>query len=399
MYSKLASIEFTNQWDCPDASHTERVYVPNVNFWRAYFPVGIDKGWEDLAVGGSLSHQFKAGELVVPWSEKKIYQAFDSQITTEWSNGEKIVFAPGRYFSNALLPKLGFPPDDRGLFRVISHENRKLIFDFNSPLAKYPLKLTGKISKIVRDKAERGGQAQDIMQIITGNGFGMQAGLDQVATEFYADNPFQTENEEDDRLFYESTRFVDYVDSVASDNISEIYSRFLDSGMKVLDLMSGGASHLPEDRPSIELTGLGLNDEELNKNDALDHRKIHDLNQNPNLPFEDQQFDLVICSLSIEYLTQPKEIFKDITRVLKPGAHLIITFSDRWLAQKVTRIWEMLYAFERTGLVTDFFKSTGRFENLSTESVQGYFRPYKDPLYREKRESDPIFAVWGQLKA
>ena len=163
--------------------------------------------------------------------------------------------------------------------------------------------------------------------------------------------------------------------------------------------MSGCASHLPEDRPTIELTGLGLNDEELNKNAALHHRKIHDLNQNPIIPFEDQQFDLVICSLSIEYLTQPKEIFKDIARILKPGAHLIITFSDRWLAQKVTRIWEMLYAFERMGLVTDFFKSTGRFENLSTESVQGYYRPYNDPLYREKRESDPIFAVWGQLKA
>ena len=399
MYSKLASIEFTNQWDCPDASHTERVYVPNVNFWRAYFPVGIDKGWEDLEIGASLSHQFEAGELVVPWSEKKIYRAYDSQITTEWSNGEKIVFAPGRYFSNGLLPKLGFPPDDRGLFRVISHENRKLIFDFNAPLAKYPLKLTGKISKIARDKTERGGQAQDIMQTMTSNGFGMQARLDQVATEFYADNPFQTENEEDDRLFYESTRFVDYVDSEASDNISEIYNRFLDSGMKVLDLMSGCASHLPEDRPTIELTGLGLNVEELNKNAALHHRKIHDLNQNPIIPFEDQQFDLVICSLSIEYLTQPKEIFKDIARILKPGAHLIITFSDRWLAQKVTRIWEMLYAFERMGLVTDFFKSTGRFENLSTESVQGYYRPYNDPLYREKRESDPIFAVWGQLKA
>jgi len=399
MHSKLASIEFRNRWDCPDASHTERVYVPNVNFWRAYFPVGINKGWEDLAVGESLSHQFKAGELVVPWSEKKIYQAYDSQITTEWSNGETIVFAPGRYFSNTLLPKLGFPPEDRGMFRVISHENRKLIFDFNAPLAKYPLKLSGKIVKIAEGRSERGGQAQDIMQIVTGNGFGMQARPDQAETAFYADNPFQTENEEDDRLFYESTRFIDYVDSEASGHISEIYSRFLNSGMKVLDLMSGGTSHLPEDRPAIELTGLGLNHEELNKNAALHNKKVHDLNQNPVLPFEDQQFDLVICSLSVEYLIHPQEIFKDIARVLKPGAHLIITFSDRWLTQKVTRIWKMLCAFERMGLVTDFFKSTGRFENLYTESIHGYYRPYSDPLFKEKKESDPIFAVWGKLKA
>lgn len=398
MHSKLASIEFANQWNCPDASHTEKVYVPNVNFWRAFFPVGFDKGWEDLAVDSSLSHQFKAGEIVVPWSEKKIYQAYDSQIVTERSNGEKIVFAPGRYYSNGLLPKLGFPPDDSGVFRVISHKDRKLIFDFNSPLAKYALKLTGKIVKTAPSRSERGGQGQDIMQTLTSNGYGMQARLDQVETEFYADRPFQRENEEDDGLFYESTRFGSYVDSVASEHISKVYRRFLNSDMKVLDLMSGGTSHLPDDRPTIELTGLGLNQKELNKNAALDHRTVHDLNQNPTLPFKNQQFDLVICSLSVEYLTQPKEIFKEITRILKPGAHLIITFSDRWLTQKVTRIWKMLYAFERIGLVTDFFKSTERFENLSTESIQGYYRPYKDPLYREKQESDPVFAVWGQLK-
>jgi SAM-dependent methyltransferase len=399
MQSKLASIEFTNQWECSDASHSERVYVPSVNFWRAYFPIGLDKGWEDLAVGESLSQQFKAGELVVPWSEKKIYQAYDSQIITERENGEKIVFAPGRYFSNGLLPRLGFPPDDRGLFRVISHDDRKLIFDFNAPLAKYPLKLTGKIARLARDRNERGGQGQDIMQTMTSNGLGMQARLDQVETAFYADNPFQRENEADDCLFYESTRLVKHVDSIASDHISEIYSRFLNPGIKVLDLMSGSSSHLPEDMPSLEITGLGLNQAELDKNTALHHRVVHNLNQNPILPFENQQFDLVICSLSVEYLNQPQAVFKDIARILKPEAQLIITFSDRWLTQKVTRIWKMLYPFERMGLVTDFFKSTGRFENLATESIQGYYRPYSDPLYKERRDSDPIFAVWGQVKA
>jgi hypothetical protein len=45
---------------------------------------------------------------------------------------------------------------------------------------------------------------------------------------------------------------------------------------------------------------LGLNREELVKNPRLTDHVVHDLNVNPLLPFGDQEFEAVICTLSVE---------------------------------------------------------------------------------------------------
>ena len=83
---------------------------------------------------------------------------------------------------------------------------------------------------------------------------------------------------------------------------------------------------------------------------------IHDLNADPMLPFESNQYDAVICTNSIEYLIHPESVFKELVRVLRPDGLLIVTFSNRWFAPKVIRIWEQLHEFERMGLVSEIKK-------------------------------------------
>lgn len=80
---------------------------------------------------------------------------------------------------------------------------------------------------------------------------------------------------------------------------------------------------------------------------------------------------MVICSVSVEYLVRPLEVFAEVGRVLKPGGRFIITFSDRWFPSKVIQLWTELHPFERMALVLEYFRRSGQFSDLATESRRG----------------------------
>jgi SAM-dependent methyltransferase len=107
-------------------------------------------------------------------------------------------------------------------------------------------------------------------------------------------------------------------------------------------------------------------------------------------------FDVAVCSVSVEYLTRPMEVFRELRRVLKPGAAFIVTFSDRWFPTKVIALWKELHAFERMGLVLDYFRRAGGYAQLATESWRGWPRPEDDQYASSLLLSDPVFAVWGR---
>ena len=162
--------------------------------------------------------------------------------------------------------------------------------------------------------------------------------------------------------------------------------------------MSSWTSHLPNSYENLQITGLGLNEEELWANPQLTKTMVHDLNQLTKLPFPDNSFDAVICTSSIEYLTQPLEVLAEIARVTLPGGIFITTFSDRWFPGKEIEPWADLHRFERLGLILDYFLKTGKFENVHTESVLGLPRPLTDKHIAKTYISDPIFAVWANIK-
>lgn len=223
----------------------------------------------------------------------------------------------------------------------------------------------------------------------------MQAPLPDVVPDFSSGDVLARLDSRDDAVFYQSPRLVQHIDTTARARIAEIYSRFLQPGMRVLDLMSSWQSHLPEPLTDLQVTGLGMNAQELAENPQLSDSVVHDLNLHPQLPFDTGLFDAVICTVSVEYLVQPIEVFRDIARILKPGAPFILTFSDRWFPTKAIELWADLHAFERMGLVLDYFRRAGGYVDLGTESLRGLPRP-EDDLYSDKlAQSDPVFTVWG----
>ena len=106
-----------------------------------------------------------------------------------------------------------------------------------------------------------------------------------------------------------------------------------------------------------------------------------------------------LANVSAETQAAIIEVFKEIARVLKPGAPFALTFSDRWFPPKAIELWSELHPFERLGLVLQYFQHAGAYGDLGTESVQGLPRPEDDKYAGQILQSDPVFAVWGRRSA
>lgn len=215
--------------------------------------------------------------------------------------------------------------------------------------------------------------------------------------DFFSDNPFFRDDEKPDASFYSNERIVSHIDETARRNLSELYGKRIKRQSLVLDLMSSWQSHLPDDLAIEGLHGLGMNRDELAANPRLSEYRVHDLNLDPSLPYGEGAFDTVICSLSVEYLIRPFDVFKEVYRVLKPGGQFIVTFSNRWFPTKAIGLWAGLHEFERMGLVMEYFLASG-FGDIETLSLRGFPRPYTDDYFPALKQSDPLYLVQGAKK-
>jgi SAM-dependent methyltransferase len=192
----------------------------------------------------------------------------------------------------------------------------------------------------------------------------------------------------DDELFYSAPRLVVHIDDGAIAKVGEIYARVLPQGGAILDLMSSWRSHLPDHIRPSRVVGLGMNRAEMQDNPALTGIVVHNLNSEPRLPFPDREFDGAVVTVSIQYMTRPVEVFADVARVLRPGAPLVVTFSNRMFPTKAVAIWHQLSEWDRVQLVGRYFMDSGGFENMDLIDRSA---PTDPP-------SDPIWAVLGYRK-
>jgi SAM-dependent methyltransferase len=204
------------------------------------------------------------------------------------------------------------------------------------------------------------------------------------------------DDETPDTDFYTKPRFVDHLDSKALETVEEIYGRLIPASSTILDLMAGPDSHLRKVKDPVKVVGLGLNETELEANPILSEHVIHDLNSDPRLPFPDNHFDIVVNTVSVDYLTQPLEVFREVSRVLKPEGLFIVVFSNRMFPPKAVNIWKRRTEKQRVELVRRFFTLSGRFRIQGYEESIGKPRPKDDKYYGQGIPSDPIYAVWAK---
>jgi SAM-dependent methyltransferase len=394
--AKQATVEFAVHWQSAEANHNERLYYERVNLWRDFFPGTLGEQLAALPAGGVASQSFAPGELLPVYSPVAVPSLRPEQINIKMRSGMAIMPRAGRFYPRGMFSGLPdvFAGDMRPL-RYLGAADGSARVDLNHPLAPYTLQIEGRIVQTLGVSSERGGRSHDIVDELTRNGPGLQAPRPAVPTDFSSDDAFARLDEREDRLFYYQPRLVQHLDAQVRAQITDLYARVLTPGMRVLDLMSSWVSHLPE-QLDLDVTGLGLNAEELKQNPRLRERVLHDLNLTPELPFPDAHFDAVLCTASIEYLTKPDAVFRAVRRVLKPGAPFVVTFSERWFPPKAVQLWTMLHPFERLGLVLDYFRRSGGFTGLGTESARDWPRPHDDQYAGQFAFADPLFAVWGR---
>jgi len=212
----------------------------------------------------------------------------------------------------------------------------------------------------------------------------------------YCIDNFIREDEQDDAVFYRNERFVSHLDSLALDTVEKIIGSLIKAeNATILDLMASWDSHIPPKVKPAEVVGVGLNELELIQNTSLTRYVIHDINKNPQLPFEDNTFDAVICTVSVDYMTKPVEVFKEIGRILKPGGLNLMIFSNRMFTPKAVKIWKESSEQERVFLVEDFFKQSEAFGKIRKFVSRGKPRPQDDKYYHLGIPSDPIYAVYA----
>lgn len=220
------------------------------------------------------------------------------------------------------------------------------------------------------------------------------AAVDEMTAQGEAE--FARRDESEDRLFYATDRMVSHLDGTALNTVERIIgSLVVEDEPVILDLMASWDSHIPNNLKPKRVVGLGMNPNELEANQALSDYLIHDLNKEPRLPFEDASFDVVLNTVSVDYLTKPVEVFAEVARVLKPGGLHLVIFSNRWFEPKVTHIWRETGEAERVLLVEDWLKAAGGFGESRAFVSKNKPRPADDKYAHLNIPSDPVYAVFA----
>jgi hypothetical protein len=184
-----------------------------------------------------------------------------------------------------------------------------------------------------------------------------------------------------DAEFYAFPRFATHIDDGAIAAVTQAYRDSLPPGGAILDLMSSWVSHLPEEVAYASVVGHGMNEEELAANPRLSRWFVQDLNISPTLPLEDNAFEGAGLCVSVQYLQRPVEVFREVRRVLRPGASFVVSFSNRCFPTKAVAIWQSLGGPDQQRLVSAYMRAAG-FTRVTGKAVT-------------PRHSDPLWIVTG----
>jgi SAM-dependent methyltransferase len=154
------------------------------------------------------------------------------------------------------------------------------------------------------------------------------------------------------------------IDGAAIAAVTNLYREVLPPGGAILDVMSGWVPHLAPEAPYRRVVGIGIEKRALAENPFLDEWRVQDLNANPALPFPNGEFDGATICAAVQYLARPAEVFREIARVLRPGAPLIVTFSNRCLATKAIACWCLLDETGHLCLVAQHFAASGNWADI-----------------------------------
>jgi ubiquinone/menaquinone biosynthesis C-methylase UbiE len=230
-----------------------------------------------------------------------------------------------------------------------------------------------------------------------------------------------------DTKFYDTPRFVTHIDDAAISTLTEFYKQEFTSllqkekgkkeSLDVLDLCSSWISHLPEEGVNYgKVVGVGMNEKELEANKQLNDYIVQDLNENPILSqIEDNSFDVICNVVSVDYLTKPLEMFKEMHRILRPGGMSLMSFSNRCFPTKAIAMWLQADDIGRLTIVGSYYHYSAEWKSIEAldlkELQQTPARPSAGDVFQnpsslmawmsaasavaKNNQGDPMFVLKG----
>lgn len=132
----------------------------------------------------------------------------------------------------------------------------------------------------------------------------------------------------------------------------------INNGDKVLDLGCAAASlwKFLTKIKGIELVGADVSPKMVNEAKKLFPQGKFVVSDSEKLPFNNEEFDIVICSSVLHHLPSPGQTFKEIRRVLKPYGKLIgrepqddqfVKETDPWIAGAISSLMHLIMRKQR----------------------------------------------------
>jgi SAM-dependent methyltransferase len=199
---------------------------------------------------------------------------------------------------------------------------------------------------------------------------------------------FRRQDEDPDELFYAVPRPDSHLDERSDAVVTRWYDERLPTDGPVLDLFAGARSHLP--KRIRDAVGVGLDRAALERNQQLRAHHVLDLNLDPTLPFADASLAAVVCTASVQYLTRPIALLREVGRSLRPGAPLLVVFGNRMYPSKAVLCWRASDDDAHLRLVRGYLSAAGGF---APPEVHGYCPDGGDPLYLIATRADPSVAA------
>jgi ubiquinone/menaquinone biosynthesis C-methylase UbiE len=136
---------------------------------------------------------------------------------------------------------------------------------------------------------------------------------------------------------------------------------------------------LPPEIEYGETIGHGMNAAELAANPRLSRWFVQNLNRDPTLPVADASLDAAMICVSIQYLQRPVAVLREMRRALRPGAPLVISFSNRCFWTKAVAIWRALDDQGHAALVERYLGQAG-FAAIETRVLTEWVEDVSDPM-------------------
>jgi len=128
------------------------------------------------------------------------------------------------------------------------------------------------------------------------------------------------------------------LDEESVEKLTGHFQFYLKPGMSVLEFGAAENSYLPKNLELSRHVGVGLNEKLMNENPSLTEKLVVDLNKvvpERDVDSDDlrklktEPFDAVIMTNTIDFLTNPREVFRSAWYLLKPGGIMLVPFTTK----------------------------------------------------------------------